>query len=152
MLLLLVRHAQSEANARLAGATIDCPLTDLGRRQAAAAAQKLVATGIDLVLCSPYARALQTAEMIRAAANVPAEIVPLLHEHHLHGFPAEWPLMSRTALAEQFPHFRVPDDWRDADWHTPPEDGEAALERARRVLADLSARFAATPDVRVALV
>src|SRR5436309_12860545 len=123
MLLLLVRHAQSEGNAAVPGAAIDCPLTDRGRRQAAAAAKKLVATGIDLVLSSPYSRALQTAEIIRAAANVPAEIVPLLHEHHLHRFPAEWPLMSRAALAEQFPRFRIPEDWRDAAWHTPPEDG-----------------------------
>ena len=152
MLLLLVRHAQSEANARVDGATIDCSLTDLGRRQAAAAARKLVDTGIDLVLSSPYSRALQTAEVIRQAANVPAEIVPLLHEHHLQPFPADWPLMSRAAIAEQFPRFRIPDDWRDAAWHTPPEDHEAALERARCVVADLSARFAATPDVRVALV
>lgn len=152
MLLFLVRHAQSEGNAGVPGAGIDCPLTKLGERQAAAAARKLVATGIDLVLSSPYARALQTAEIIRAAANVPAEIVPVLHEHHLHSFPADWPLMPRAAIAERFPHFRIPEGWRDAAWHTPPEDGEAALARARRAVDDLSARFAATPDVRVALV
>lgn len=152
MLLFLVRHAQSEANARVAGATIDCPLTDLGRRQAAAAARKLVASGIDLVLASPYSRVLQTAEIIRAASNVPAEIVPLLHEHHLRPFPDEWPLLSRAAIEESYPHFDIPPDWRDAGWHSPPEEHDAALDRARRVVADLSARFAATPDVRVALI
>jgi probable phosphoglycerate mutase len=152
MLLFLVRHAQSQANAHVPGAAIDCSLTDRGWRQAAATAKKLAGLRIDLVLASPYRRALETADVIRAAADVPAEIVPLLHEHHLQAFPGEWPLMSGAAIAEQFPQFRIPEAWRDAGWHTPPEEHDTALGRARQVVADLGARFRDAPDSRVVLV
>src|SRR6266542_3435896 len=113
MFLFPVSPAQSEGNAHVAGAAVDCPLTELGRRQAHAVARQLAAR-VDLVLASPYARALETAEAIRAAANGPGEIVPLIHEHHLSPFPSEWPLMPRAAIAEGFPHFSLPQDWRDA--------------------------------------
>jgi broad specificity phosphatase PhoE len=152
MLLFLVRHAQSEANAKIRGAPIDCPLTDLGRRQAAAVARRLSDSRIDLVLASPYLRALETADIIRQATGVPAEIVPLLHEHHLSPFPNEWPLLPRGTIEARFPEFRIPEAWQDADWHTPPEEHDTALERAQRVISSLSERFAATPDVRVAIV
>ena len=152
MLLFLVRHAQSEANARVPGAPIDCALTERGRQQAEAVARRLAAERIDLLLASPYQRALETAEAIRVATGAPAEILPHLHEHHDQPFPDEWPLMPRSLLAQRFPHFAVPEDWQDAGWHTPPEAHETALERARRVVAHLSARFASQPDARVALV
>jgi broad specificity phosphatase PhoE len=38
-----LRHAESEANAKVSGATEDCLLTELGRRQAVDAARKLAA-------------------------------------------------------------------------------------------------------------
>ncbi|HEX2513472.1 MAG TPA: histidine phosphatase family protein, partial [Chloroflexota bacterium] len=56
MRLYLVRHAQSEANAGLPGATRDSRLTELGRRQAEAVAQCLARHRIGRVLASPYVR------------------------------------------------------------------------------------------------
>ncbi|NBY46265.1 MAG: histidine phosphatase family protein, partial [Proteobacteria bacterium] len=41
MLIYLVRHAQSEANAGLPDAPIDCELTELGQRQAQATGVRL---------------------------------------------------------------------------------------------------------------
>jgi broad specificity phosphatase PhoE len=156
--LYLVRHAQSEANAGVRGAPVDCFLTDLGRRQAAAAGRRLAALGIDRVLASPYTRALETADAIRRATDAPAGIVPLLHEHHVRPFPGEdWPLLSRDALAERYPDFELPADFAfAARWHDVPEEEQAVLDRAARVLDDLWRRYAAAPDgsqdVRLALV
>jgi broad specificity phosphatase PhoE len=146
MLLYLVRHAQSEGNAQVPGAPVDCGLTDLGRRQAAAVAERLAGQGITHIFASPYIRTLETAEPIRVATGAPAEVLPLLHEHHLRPFGAEWPLLSRRALAARFPAYRVPESFADAAWHQPPETHEAALERARGVLDDLRRRFETGSD------
>jgi broad specificity phosphatase PhoE len=59
--ILLVRHGQTEANAAgLLLGRADPPLTDLGRRQAAASAAALA--GVTRVVTSPLSRARQTAE------------------------------------------------------------------------------------------
>ena len=152
MQLFLVRHAESEGNAQVPGATIDCGLTDLGQRQAEAVAERLAALGVDRVLASPYVRTLETAQAIQAATGAPAEAFPLLHEHHFQAFPDEWPLLSRAALANRFPAFAIPEDFQDARWHTPPETDEAALRRAGQALDELRVRFAGDPDVRLAIV
>jgi broad specificity phosphatase PhoE len=152
MLLYLVRHAQSEGNAQVPGAPIDCGLTDLGRRQAAAVANLLAPMAVTHLLASPYVRTLETAEPIRAATSAPAEIVPLLHEHHVEPFGAEWPLMSRRAIAERFPRFVVPESFSDHAWHQPPETHAVALQRAREVLAAILRRFECETGARVVLV
>lgn len=157
MLLYLIRHAQSEANAKTPGAPIDCALTELGRRQATAVGQYVAREGIDRILASPYVRALETAEAIRRETNVPAEVYSLLHEHHVDAFPeGKWPLLARAQLNERYPHFHVSESFVDAFWHTPPEEAGAVLNRAHRVFPELWERFAAVPDgrqdVRIALV
>jgi broad specificity phosphatase PhoE len=159
MHLYLIRHAQSEGNAQVAGAAIDCRLTELGRRQAAAVARRVAALGVGWVLASPYTRALETAEAIRQATGAPAAVVPLLHEHHIKPFPEneDWPLLSRAALTERYPHFQLPDDFgAGPKWHDVPETEDAVLARAGRVLAQLWERYAAAPggnqDVKLALV
>ena len=63
---LLLRHGQTALSAerRFAGRG-DIPLTDLGQRQAAAAAARLAARGgINVVVSSPLSRALRTAEAV----------------------------------------------------------------------------------------
>jgi glucosyl-3-phosphoglycerate phosphatase len=161
MLLYFVRHAQSEGNAKVPGAPIDCHLTEMGYRQAEAAGERLASLGIDRVMASPYTRALETADAIRRAASAPAGVVPLLHEHHVHPFPPaegdDWPLLSRTLLAERFPEFELPADFEFAPkWHNPPETEDSVFERAGRVLRELWERYAIGPggneNVQLALV
>lgn len=152
MLLYVIRHAQSEGNVRLPGATIDCHLTELGRRQAAAVAERVAQLGIDRLLSSPYTRALETAEAVRAATDAPAEVVPLLHEHHIDAFPEEWPLMSPETLRNCFPHFAVPEAFTASAWHRPPETHLEALRRAAAVLQYMQERFADAGKQRIALV
>lgn len=159
MWLYLIRHAQSERNAGVPGSPIDCALTALGQRQAAAVGQRVAELGVDWVLSSPYVRTLETAEAVRRATGAPGAIVPLLHEHHVEAFPQteDWPLLSRPALTEHYPHFRLPGDFAaDAKWHDVPETDEGVLRRAKGVLAALWERYAlalgGNQDARLAVV
>lgn len=148
MLLYLIRHAESERNAGVPGSPIDCALTAIGQRQAAAVGQRVAELGVDWVLSSPYVRTLETAEAVRRATGAPGAVVPLLHEHHVEAFPQteDWPLLSRAALTERYPHFRLPEDFAaDSEWHDQPETDQGVLRRAKGVLAALWERYALAP-------
>lgn len=66
MRLILVRHAESEANAKgiNQGQKIDTSLSDLGKKQANQVAQRLKEEKIDLIYSSDLKRAKETAEQI----------------------------------------------------------------------------------------
>ena len=83
MHVIIIRHAQSQANADVPGAPIDCELTDLGRRQAEATGVRLAKLGVDTIFCSPYIRALETATAIHRATGAPIEVFTPIHEHHI---------------------------------------------------------------------
>jgi broad specificity phosphatase PhoE len=72
---ILVRHAESEASAAgLVG--LDPPLTETGRAQARALAERL--PPLDLVVTSAFRRAVETAEL--AAPDAPRIALPELNE------------------------------------------------------------------------
>jgi 2,3-bisphosphoglycerate-dependent phosphoglycerate mutase len=77
--IVFLRHGESVGNLenRFQGQA-DYPLTEKGRAQAQALAERWQAEGVtfDLCLVSPLLRARQTAEIICAALNVPCEIDP----------------------------------------------------------------------------
>jgi uncharacterized phosphatase len=75
MTIWFLRHGQSQANleGRFAGRRDDSPLTDLGRRQALAAAAALP-SGISWIVCSPLRRATETAELIRHELGIENEV------------------------------------------------------------------------------
>jgi alpha-ribazole phosphatase/probable phosphoglycerate mutase len=79
-----LRHAESEANAKVPGTAEDSGLTELGRRQAIAAAQTLAAEPIATIFCSTALRARQTAEILAlasaAAPGLPVMVMPELIE------------------------------------------------------------------------
>lgn len=85
MQLYLVRHGQSAWNVegRVLGQAMDVPLTEVGRRQAQAAADELAATPLAAVWTSDQARARQTAEPIAAAHGLVPRTTPLLREQSL---------------------------------------------------------------------
>lgn len=65
-MIYLVRHGESTANIGLPTENHkEIPLTEQGRLQAAAAAEKLAAYDIDFLVVSPFLRALETAEEYR---------------------------------------------------------------------------------------
>ena len=140
MILHVVRHAESLANVSRS-TQIDCDLSELGRGQVQAVAEELARTGVDRVLSSPYRRTLCTAEVIAQRCNAPLELLPGLHEHHPSAFPPDWPLMTRSELAVNFPGLLLPDDFADRDWHRPPENDAQVLERMTGVLTMLEERY-----------
>lgn len=77
--MILIRHGQSEFNLHFSATKrdpgIEDPkLTDLGQKQAEAAAQTLAGAGISRIIASPYTRALQTAAPTAALLDLPVRI------------------------------------------------------------------------------
>lgn len=91
-MILLLRHGQTEFNlARRAQGRLDSPLTDLGRRQAAAMAglaADLMARepGPWRLVSSPQGRALATAEIVSARIGLPVQTDARLREHSMGEF------------------------------------------------------------------
>jgi broad specificity phosphatase PhoE len=83
---VFVRHGESigNAQARWQGQS-DYALTDKGRVQARALAERWKAEGVqfDLILASPLMRAKETAEIIAAAVGNQVEYDPILLERHI---------------------------------------------------------------------
>lgn len=72
---ILLRHGQTPASVgRLYSGRGNPSLTDLGREQAAQAAELLRGTGIDAILSSPLDRARQTAEAVNAGRGLAVEV------------------------------------------------------------------------------
>ena len=81
-MILWVRHGQSTWNVldRMQGHTAHPPLTELGREQAARAAENLAMLGATQVLSSPAVRARETADIIADRLGLEATVEPLLLE------------------------------------------------------------------------
>ena len=81
-----LRHGESTGNAqsRWQGQS-DYPLTDLGRAQARALAERWKSENVkfDLAITSPLARAKETAEIIASTLNVKIEIDPIWLERDI---------------------------------------------------------------------
>jgi len=79
--MLLLRHGQTalSVDKRFSG-TGDPELTELGRQQAAAAAERLAGSGAQVVVTSPLARARDTAALVAQAAGVVLVVEPGLRE------------------------------------------------------------------------
>jgi broad specificity phosphatase PhoE len=75
-----VRHGQSEANANGIVADSTPGLTEAGIEQALKTGSELVNHGITLIVCSPYLRAQQTAEIIAGEIGVGIESIKIMDE------------------------------------------------------------------------
>lgn len=79
--LYFIRHGESEGNAkRIFTGQSDSPLTERGRRQAAAVAKELASVKFDKVVSSDLSRSRDTAEVIARTQGVAVEVVPALRE------------------------------------------------------------------------
>ncbi|MCW2777043.1 MAG: Phosphoglycerate mutase [Frankiales bacterium] len=78
---LLLRHGQTvlSVDKRFSGLG-DQPLTDVGQRQAAAAAVRLASSGATAVVCSPLRRARETAALVAEALGLQVEVEDGLRE------------------------------------------------------------------------
>jgi probable phosphoglycerate mutase len=131
----IVRHGQSTWNARgvLQGQRADVPLSELGRRQARAAAESLSNSGATSVFTSDLLRARSTAKPIARVLGVPVEARTGLREQCVGIYEGR---RSRDVWAQTHP-----EAWDRADWR--PEGGESIADVAARlkpVLFEIRAR------------
>ncbi len=110
MRIIFVRHGEPNY-------ALDC-LTETGRRQAAAAAERLAGEGISRIYASPMGRAAETASFTARRLGLPVETLDFMHEADWggEGVPCEghpWTLADRMITEENF-DFRQ--DWRAHPW------------------------------------
>lgn len=79
-MIVLVRHGETDGNARRVLQVPDTPLSARGFAQAAHVAERIAALGVAQLLCSDLLRAQQTAEAIRVRTGAPLAFEPLLAE------------------------------------------------------------------------
>jgi 2,3-bisphosphoglycerate-dependent phosphoglycerate mutase len=74
MAIYLLRHGETDANASRVVQLPEVPLSVRGRSQAARLAARLAAAGIARIRTSDLARALETADALRAATGAPVDV------------------------------------------------------------------------------
>jgi probable phosphoglycerate mutase len=124
--LVLLRHGQTEWNAgnRMQG-QIDTDLTDLGRQQAAAAAEVLAKRQPLVIVSSDLRRALDTATALAERCGVPVAVDTRLRETHL----GDWQGLTHLEVDGVAPGARLA--WRD-DARWAPHGGESRVDVAER--------------------
>ena len=143
----VIRHGESTwvRERRFAGSR-DVPLTDTGRRQCAAVARALAATGVAAVYASPLERARASAEVIAEPHRLPVRIVPAFAEM---AFGA-WEGLTRDEIRARFPEGW--EQWRSAPHLCAPLGGETVSKVAERVGAGLTELQQAHADQTIVLV
>ena len=146
---VLIRHGETYWNkeGRLQGIG-DSHLTDLGIRQAEAAAEALTGEHFDAVFASPLIRAKKTAEIITGALGKPSEIVfdDDLMEWHLGLFEG----LSIKDISEKYPDEYVKFRSRDPDYVIP--EGESSRQRYERAIGCLQRIADNHPGERVLVI
>ncbi|MGH3630937.1 MAG: histidine phosphatase family protein, partial [Sciscionella sp.] len=138
--LLLLRHGQTalSVDRRFSGRG-NPSLTEVGRRQAAEAANRLVHSGIDVIVSSPLARAQETAAVVAGALGLPVTFVDELRECDF----GEWDGLTIDEVSARWPDELA--DWL-ASFGVRPPGGESVSEVRQRVepaLDGLRERFPA---------
>ena len=128
MRLLLLRHGETtwSAEHRYQGTT-DTPLSDLGRAQAAALAERLCTERVTAFLSSPLQRALDTAIAVAARHHAPVLADERLREIGFGRWEGLTPEEIRTQAPERYAQ------WMADPGNTAPPEGETMTEVMRRV-------------------
>jgi probable phosphoglycerate mutase len=124
---MLLRHGQTPMSVerRYAG-TSDVPLTEAGLRQAAAAARRLSAAGIGMIVSSPLQRAVRTAEQVASVTGVPVVTDEGFRETDF----GAWEGLTFAEVRQRWPDEMTA--WL-ADPEVPPPGGESFAEVSKRV-------------------
>lgn len=129
---LLVRHAEPIAFGSAEVADDDRPLTDSGRAAAAELAAELDGYELTAIYCSPYARAIETIDVLARRRGLPVQILEDLRERRLAVGPlANWRISLEAA-------------WTDA--HLALPGGESGRDAQRRAIGILDLLRARHPD------
>jgi broad specificity phosphatase PhoE len=140
-----MRHGESEGNReRVFTRTPEVPITETGREQARAAAEWIAARYRPArIVCSPFRRARQTAEIVAGVLDAPLEVEPDLRERS-YGELAGLPYSAARSLATYDPAVY----W---EW-CPPGGGETLVEVAARAGPVLDRIVRTGPDHDVVVV
>jgi broad specificity phosphatase PhoE len=143
--ILLARHGESDWNrdGRWQGHA-DRPLTDLGRQQARALADRLAATDLHAVYSSDLERARETAAIVAEPHQLPVKELSDLREVDV----GSWSGLTRAEAEKRFPiAFRR---WTEGQegW----DDGETYEHLSERALGAVLEIAARHPDDRILLV
>ena len=130
MRLYFVRHGESEANVLRVISNRDLPhaLTEKGREQALALAQRLSGIDFKCIYASQVLRARQTAEIVSRELNTPYETTDALHEFDMgilegQTGPAVWDAYQKLTAA-----------WMEGrEWDRGIEGGESLNDIRRRL-------------------
>ncbi|MBI1244860.1 MAG: histidine phosphatase family protein [Alphaproteobacteria bacterium] len=154
----LIRHGQSEFNAafdsikRIDPMIFDPRLTELGRAQAAALADPARWARVELVVASPFTRAIETAQLAFAGHGAPMRIEALHRERAEHSGDIG---RAPAALKADFPHLEF-DHLDDPWWHHDPARPDAITIESEEILSARVAHFAdwlrARPEREMAVV
>ncbi len=145
--LYLVRHGEAESNRdQRFGGWSPAPLTELGQRQAVAAAAELRRRAPTVLVTSDVARARQTAQPIADLLGLEPRLEPGLRERSLGVF---------DGLSFTEAEARYPDAWRRLTARDPgavPEGGETPDTVYGRVSAAIDRILTDHPGERIAVV
>jgi probable phosphoglycerate mutase len=145
---VLLRHGETPLSVerRFAGRG-DIPLTETGRLQAKAAAQRLAAArgGVDLIVTSPLQRARLTAEAVAAATGAPVQV----DDGWIEADFGAWEGLSYAEAMQRWPDEVTA--WMK-DTSVAPPGGESFSAAGRRVLAALDRLLARAEPGRVVVV
>jgi len=95
--IFIVRHGETDGNARRLIQSPETPLNARGLAQAEALAERLAREGVARIFASDYARAHMTADAVHRATGAPLEVDPQLRERDF----GDW----RGASHDVIPHF-----------------------------------------------
>jgi broad specificity phosphatase PhoE/ribonuclease HI len=144
---VLLRHGETPLSAerRFAGRG-DIPLTETGKLQAKAAAQRLAARGgVELIVSSPLRRARLTADAVAASTGAPVEVDDGWIETDF----GEWEGLSYAEAMARWPDEVTA--WMN-DTSIAPPGGESFAAAGRRVLAALDRLLGRAEPGRVVVV
>jgi broad specificity phosphatase PhoE len=136
---ILMRHGQSHFNLHYGRTHVDPGLrdpglTELGRRQVEAAAEVLHRHEVRAIVASPYARTLESAEIVAGRLGLDVEVDPLAGEQAVFTCDIGTP---RPVLAARWPGLAL--DHIADEWWPPHAESDADHDRRCR---DFKARLA----------
>lgn len=139
MAIYLLRHAETDGNATRVVQLPAAPLSVRGRDQAARLARRLAGAGIGRIVSSDLARALETAEALRATSGAPLDIDPTLAERNY-------------GDVRGTPYSQLPEDIFGADYEPPGGETWAVFHARVDDAWDRLLHVAAVTDGHLAIV
>lgn len=138
MELFIIRHGESMGNIGKSN-DHDCPLSERGQEQAAFAAECFRDNPLDVIVSSPYTRALMTAQPMARNHGLPIHVNKDAHENSM---GAAAPYRSIKDLQRQFPETVFDSDFHPEEQYTAGfETGATSLLRAYKVLNELLTKY-----------